>query len=167
MSLPTFKILGQNQNRQSHDFPARVLSGNAAATLSKPADSNLYDDQAVTANTNFEGMSQIKYERQSMDGSLFGENRGVFDANVRRKQLEVLQNPTLRTSLTTNIRNIMRNQDKGLLTTSTRLLNAQVKKAELKSELTKKEHSFSPEPSKVGNSKTAISTVDLLRRQKE
>ena len=29
----------------------------------------------------------------------------------------------------------MRNQDKGLLTTSTRLLNAQVKKAEFKSEI--------------------------------
>ena len=53
----------------------------------------------------------------------------------------MLQNPQMRTSLTTNIRNIMRNQDRGLLTTSTRLLNAQVKKAELKLEIQRDEGS--------------------------
>ena len=53
----------------------------------------------------------------------------------------MLQNPQMRTSLTTNIRNIMRNQDRGLLTTSTRLLNAQVKKAELKLDIQRDEGS--------------------------
>lgn len=38
----------------------------------------------------------------------------------------------------------MRNQDRNLLTTSTRLLNAQVKKAELKIEKEKREGSQSP-----------------------
>lgn len=101
-----------------------------------------------------------------MDGSIFGDGRpGVFDANVRRKQLEVLQNPALKTSLTTNIRNIMRNQDKGLLTTSTRLLNAQVKRAELRSELDKHNQSMSPETTvRPANTNKAISTVDLLRK---
>lgn len=131
---------------------------------------NIYTDHEG-AQTNFEGLSNLKYDRQSMDGaSIFGEARhGAFDANVRRKQLEVLQNPDLKTSLTTNIRNIMRNQDKGLLTTSTRLLNAQVKRAEMKSELDKHHNrSLSPDgTSRPANSNKAISTVELLRKQKE
>jgi hypothetical protein len=39
--------------------------------------------------------------------------------------------------MTTNIRNIMRNQDKGLLTASTRLLNSSVKNQGMKSEIKK------------------------------
>ena len=68
----------------------------------------------------------------------------------------------------------MRNQDKALLTTSTRLLNARVKHAELKTRL--EQASLSPTEripmtskaySGFHSSKKAISTVDLLRQQKE
>lgn len=67
----------------------------------------------------------------------------------------------------------MRNQDKGLLTTSTRLLNAQVKRAEMRTEMDKMNVSMSPDDkgrlSKMtgGESKKAISTIDLLKKQKE
>jgi len=67
----------------------------------------------------------------------------------------------------------MRNQDKGLLTTSTRLLNAQVKRAEMRTEMDKMNGSMSPDDkgrlSKMtgGESKKAISTIDLLKKQKE
>ena len=126
--------------------------------------------------TNFEGMSHVRFDNKtSIDDSVEADRQHPsIPDTVRRKQLEVLQNPTLKTSLTTNIRNIMRNQDKGLLTTSTRLLNAQVKRAELKSEIEKQERSMSPtdhrmsvQSHKVGapsTSKKAISTVDLLRK---
>ena len=106
-------------------------------------DSQLRDEDGLTIGgpTNFEGMSQVKFERPSIDGSVTGgEHVGMSNLvseSVRRKQFEVLQNPTLKTSLTTNIRNIMRNQDKGLLTTSTRLLNAQIKRAEAKADVEK------------------------------
>ena len=85
----------------------------------------------------------------------------------------MIQNPQLKTSLTTSIRNIMRNQDKGLLTTSTRLLNAQVKKAEFKSEMEMHEaHLASTEgrsqlSKQVAGAKKTISTIDLLRKQKQ
>lgn len=67
----------------------------------------------------------------------------------------------------------MRNQDKGLLTTSTRLLNAQVKKAELRadiegneSDMARTDNKFSKGTTGTGGPK-AISTIDLLRKQKE
>ena len=68
----------------------------------------------------------------------------------------------------------MRNQDKGLLTTSSRLLNSQVKRAEMKNIVDKHEMSTSPDrdpmqqstyPAKTSNKK-AISTIDLLRQTK-
>ena len=67
----------------------------------------------------------------------------------------------------------MRNQDKGLLTTSTRLLNAQVKKAELKNEMeaesdmARTETKFGRRESTgpaAGSGIKAISTIDLLRK---
>ena len=82
----------------------------------------------------------------------------------------MLQNPTLKTSLTTNLRNILRNQDSGLLTTSSRLLNAQVRRAELKQETQKGEGSPPPTdglPPKAMPGKRVLSTIDLLRKQKE
>lgn len=82
----------------------------------------------------------------------------------------MLQNPTLKTSLTTNLRNILRNQDSGLLTTSSRLLNAQVRRAELKQEIQKGEGSPPPTdglPPKAVPGKRVLSTIDLLRKQKE
>lgn len=61
----------------------------------------------------------------------------------------------------------MRNQDKGLLTTSTRLLNAQVKKAEMKQEV-ELEASKSPDTRHLQDTpKQFLSTIDLLRQQKE
>lgn len=112
--------------------------------------------------------------RTSIDASVNADNDGPgLQANLRRKQFELLHNPSLKTSLTTNIRNIMRNQDKGLLTTSTRLLNAQVKRAEMRTEMDKMNVSMSPDDkgrlSKMtgGESKKAISTIDLLKKQKE
>lgn len=164
MSLPTFKKFQANQ--PSHDFPQRIFSGNNAKQR-ESSQPNLNEDQLTSGPTNFEGMSHVKFERQSLD-SLY-EGYGVFEQNLKRKQLELLQNPGIKTSLTTNIRNIMRNQDKGLLTTSTRLLHAQVKRAELKTELEKQDQSMSPERETVKeeSSKKVISTVDLLRKQKD
>jgi hypothetical protein len=73
--------------------------------------------------------------------------------------------------MTTSIRNIMRNQDKGLLTTTARLLNAGVRKAEVKANLEKRK-SMSPDDAnrpkfmdRVKN-KSTISTIDLLQRKK-
>ena len=68
--------------------------------------------------------------------------------------------------MTQNIRNIMRNQDKGLLTTSTRLLNASVRNKDFKDEISKRSLSrdASPQPAAKGK---AISTIELLQRSKK
>jgi len=48
--------------------------------------------------------------RGSIDGSVGAEKDGsVFEQNLRRKQMELLQNQSLKTTLTTSIRNIMSN----------------------------------------------------------
>ena len=126
MSLPTFKLPGAGAlNRQSHDFPAGIIGKGSGQIVDE--DGVIQDDSVSGGGpTNFEAMSHVRFERASIDESATEDNRNGQNlrGSIRRKQHEVLQNPTLKTSLTTNIRNIMRNQDKGLLTTSTRLLNA-------------------------------------------
>ena len=65
------------------------------------------EDTLTGGPTNFEGMSQVKFDRQSMDASQYAER--TQEVALKQKQTEVLQNPNLKSSLTTNIRNIMRN----------------------------------------------------------
>ena len=150
MSLPTFKLANNKVNRQSHDFPMGLNSQKTNAIQGLDT-IETYGKQGI-GTTNFDGMSNVRFDKESrlsMDGASEDQLKAAQDASgldqrVRRKQSEVLQNAHLKTSLTTNIRNIMRNQDKGLLTTSTRLLNAQVKHAELKQQMESQQASLSP-----------------------
>ena len=69
-----------------------------------------------------------------MTARLGGEDfqGATIDSSAMEKQKQVISNPNLKTTMTTSIRNIMRQQDKGLLTTSSRLLNAGVRRQEIK-----------------------------------
>ena len=50
-----------------------------------------------------------------------------FKDTIKSKQDQLLANPHMKTSMTTNIKNIMGSQDKGMLTASSRLLHAEVR----------------------------------------
>lgn len=156
LSLPTFNKF--NLNRMSHDFPATVNAQRFAA--------HGVETDSIQAESQFS---------RRIDGEAHADAPidPTADVGVKNRQMQVLQNPQLRTSLTTSIRNIMRNQDKGLLTTSTRILNASVKKQEGRLEAQRQDtsgspvgHLPSPPKPKSGHGK-ALSTIDLLRRQKE
>ena len=59
-------------------------------------------------------MSNVRFDKESSGASCEDELKNAEDKpglqmTVRRKQYEVLGNSQLKTSLTTNIRNIMRN----------------------------------------------------------
>jgi len=49
-----------------------------------------------------------------------------IDETIFEKQKQLVENPDMKTSMTTSIRNIMRKQDKEMLTQSSRLLHAQL-----------------------------------------
>ena len=56
----------------------------------------------------------------------------------------------------------MRNQDKGLLTTSTRLLNASVRNQDYKGEISKQSQSRDLSPLQNAPKGKSISTIELL-----
>ena len=144
MSMPNFKKADPNR----HDF------SNKGGKLFTDMDDGT-------------GMIAAKYDVSSIQDDK--TNDGPMDTiqeHVRSKQNQILQNPQLRTSMTTNIRNIMRNQDKGLLTTSTRLLNASVRNQEFKGEIRKQSLSRDTSPQQAAPKGKAISTVELLQRSK-
>ena len=102
-------------------------------TFKKPMDATKHDfprNKLFTEADNETNQFAAKYDLTSIQDGRSVNLEGQMDTieeNVRSKQSQILSNPQVRTSMTTNIRNIMRNQDKGLLTTSTRLLNASVR----------------------------------------
>ena len=105
--MPNFKKM---EPMNKHDFPKNKLF----AETDHP--------------TGESGKFAAKYDVTSIqDGKTIDGEMDTIPEHVRQKQNQILHNPAMRTSMTTNIRNIMRNQDKGLLTTSTRLLNASVR----------------------------------------
>ena len=105
---------------------------------------NLKKDQPGFTMTSLKGelerqMSHSVFTKKEGPGATvhFDRNIGLLDMHsniderfkdtIKSKQDQLLANPHITTSMTTNIRNIMSSHDKGLLTASSRLLHAEVK----------------------------------------
>ena len=119
-------------------------------------------------------MSHTALGRKDTTGASvqFDHNIGLLDMHVtmderfkdtiKTKQEQLLANPHMKTSMTTNIRNIMSSHDKGMLTATSRLLHAEVRFQE-QEERSPLRTQF-VDPSVTSKS---VSTLDLLKLAKD
>jgi hypothetical protein len=118
-------------------------------------------------------MSHTAFSRKEATGASvqFDKNIGLLDLHatmderfkdtIKTKQEQLLANPHMKTSMTTNIRNIMSSHDKGMLTATSRLLHAEVRFQE--------QEERSPLKSQIpdgGSTSKSVSTLDLLKLSK-
>lgn len=68
---------------------------------------------------------QYLYSARSRGGQGYGPLQAIDEREqILDKQRTIVNNPDMKTSMTTSIRNIMRKQDKEMLTSSSRLLHS-------------------------------------------